>query len=138
MGMKQRVVVLRLRDGGFLSKTGKSTSCRPVKPVQFKWEDGLRFLQVMRPSDRNDILWGASIEMLEKRKTWMPLNEQEFTEFLVTMKTNRLLTKAEAYDRLAKEYQGQATHYEQRATEMWKKAAEVRASLQSSAAVDKP
>lgn len=127
---KQRVMVVRLFSGHHLSRTGRST-VDGTPALQFKTEDAWRFMAALRPKrwDRNDFLWGASLELLEKRKTHSPVTDQEFAAFLATWQAARLVAEADRMDREAEGYLAQARHAEKMAATMREKAAALRASI---------
>lgn len=126
MSMKQRVMVLRLYSGRFLAPDGRPTNSL-ARALQFRSEDAYTFLAALHTRDRNDVLWGMSLEMLEKRKNhYHPISPDDFRAFLVTMKTVRLIADAERLERLAEGYMAQARHAEQMAVQTREKAAALR------------
>lgn len=127
--MKQRVCVFKLFNGWYLSRTGRSTRDTRTKPAEFVYADALRFWKELGRFDHNDLLWGVSLEMLEKRKLHTPMTSDEVSELIVTMKTLRLIAQADRFDRDAEGYIAQARHAEQMAIVMRKKAAALRGEL---------
>jgi hypothetical protein len=128
---KQRVVVFKLYSGYYLKRDGSRTNDPTNAAAKFRTEDAYRLLAALRPIDRGDPLWGVSLEMLEKRRNDVPLSEDDFREFLVTMKTVRLIAKADKYDRDADGYIIQAKHAEQMAAKLREQAAALRQTLET-------
>lgn len=130
---KTRVMVVRLFGGGYLARDGRSNN-DPVgqRTVRVQEADAYRFLSAMRLSGverHSDLLWGASLEMLDKRKRHTCLTDAEFRQFLGTMKNARLVAQADKFDRLAAGYRSQAVFAEKMAEDMRERAARLRASL---------
>lgn len=125
---KQRVVVLRLLHGGYLTRTGCGTNS-PAHAVRFRPEDVQRFLAVLRPVDRNDPLWGVSLEWLPKRPQHSWITDEDLRAFMVTMKDVRLKGEADRLDRLAEGYLLQAKHATESAARFRAQAAKLRETI---------
>jgi hypothetical protein len=128
---KQRVIVFRLYSGYYLKRDGGRTNDPVNAAAKFRTEDAYRLLAALRPLDRNDPLWGVSMEMLEKRRHDVPLSEDDFRAFLVTLKTDRLIAKADRLDRDADGYLAQAKHMVALAAKLREQAAALRQTLET-------
>lgn len=128
MSLKQRFARIRLLSGGYVGTSGRPQSYAGPAAI-FKYEQAYQFLRDTRIFDRSDYLWGASVEMLEKRKTWKSITDEQFNQMLATATLVRLESEAAKYERFAEGYQIQAKHNLERAVEYRLKAAGVRERL---------
>jgi hypothetical protein len=130
MGLKQRFARIRLLHGGYIGTSGRPQNYAGPAAI-FRYEQAYQFLRDTRIYDRSDYLWGASVEMLEKRKDWatVAVTDEQFQHMLASATLVRLEMEAAKYETLAESYQRQAKHNTERAVEYRLKAAEVRERL---------
>jgi hypothetical protein len=130
MSLKQRFARIKLLHGGYIGISGRPQNYTGPAAI-FKYEQAYQFLRDTRIFDRSDYLWGASVEMLEKRKDWsqVAITDAQFNHMLATATLVRLENEAAKYESLANGYQLQAKHSTERAVEYRIKAAEIRARL---------
>lgn len=128
-GMKQRFARIKLLYGGYVGVSGRPQSYAGPAAI-FRYEDAQQFLRDTRLFDRSDYLWGASVEMLEKRKTWTAITEEQFKRMLATATLVRLEGEAARYERLSSEAYTQIKHYTERALHYASKANEIRHQLE--------
>jgi len=128
-GMRQRFARIKLLYGGFVGVTGRPAPYA-AQPAIFKYEQACQFLRDTGAVEKSDYLWGASIEMLEKRKGWVSITDEQFEKMLKTVILARLESRAAEYERLAASQRSMLKHYEQEAMKYAIKANELRHQLE--------
>jgi hypothetical protein len=128
-GMRRRYARIKLLYGGYVGVSGRPQSYAGPAAI-FKYEQACQFLRDTGPIEKSDYLWGASIEMLEKRKSWISITDEQFERMVKTTALARLESKAAEYERLAASSRSMLKHYEQEAMKYASKANEIRHRLE--------
>jgi len=130
--VKKRCAVIRLLHDGYLTRSGSPSNLYAAPRLVFRYEDAQTLLSQMcstRGRDYGNPWFGASIEVLPKRKRHTPLTEEEFKQFLADLRTHRALGEAAKYERMAEAKISEASYAMKQAAEYRARAKQIQEEL---------